>query len=1495
MKAKGITQAVKQRAEKATSGKENLVEDRARHTPSTEKIVKDLQIDASPWVSTKSFNTKLSSSVAVHDSKLTQNFPVATKTLSRSKRSKKASVDHTVQPFGSKRFGLDSYKNRLSSFCKGSSAFQAGKVSNAENIPSKSGFQPEKDLAEDKNKKTEPGGSEALRMKLWEVIGNVSSPDKQCPSIQSIKIGAKDFNPELEKDGKENPKEKTNPHSDTIESDSERPDIFRTPLTHSLTTKKVYTRKQHSKIEATKLNSHKKDCQEKSTISARGDGSRRPCETVDTGILHCNSLRNKSAGENFENPAERWQSCNKSKSVLSLRTSMLQGNKAENGHSSSDRRRDILREIESGMEIRHSFESLNNVESCTKIRNSLECPNNVMTEQPSANGQLRAVETPKFKIQQVEILNYLLKNRDDINKPQSRASEMKLPVENSPGCSPLGLQEKDRDLSDPQEKNDTERIVKILLNSKSTGSKANGHVEELSNGCEEVNDYPPSKPTFIMEENGDHSISGSSSAATDSENSEDDFHIKGCKKLESLSPEIGITKHFLRSRRLCKKKGVGLTGCSPTLESLKETGNEESGKSQMCMEQENEDGFASAVALLTVALDRVQTKMKLMVEKRSAEILMEAADGIHLQLKHADSQITKDVEKLINHSKVKRRRLDARYQEQHEQLVGIWKRFESEVDQHLQGYEHLVEDLEEFGTELEGNVKRHKASNEKFLSLAEQAINVQLDDAERKILAAQELIGFMIPTDDFDVQWLHHVILKSYLNDFRLGANANHLAAVAVSRLQGELAKDGREPATSAFKRSRENVVPEKVTQARSAELGKDKKALDLFCVDLTARASSGLIDPVIGREREVRRIVQILCRRTKSNPILLGEAGVGKTAIAEGLAIDIAEGNVPFFLMKKRVLSLDIGLLIAGAKERGELEGRVTMLIKEIKKSGNIILFIDEVHTLIGSGTVGRGNKGSGLDIANLLKPALGRSEMQCIASTTMDEFRLHFEKDKALARRFQPVLINEPSQEDAVQILLGLRETYESHHKCRYTLEAINAAVHLSARYIPDRYLPDKAIDLIDEAGSRARMEACKRRKEMQTSILSKSPADYWKEIRAAQAMHEVSLEVELIENSDISRMEDNDKLTFEPLLYPSPSDDEFPVVGPEDIAAVASLWSGIPVKKLTADERMLLVGLDEQLKKRVVGQDEAVAAISRAVKRSRVGLKNPDRPIAAMLFCGPTGVGKTELTKALAASYFGSESAMLRLDMSEYMERHTVSKLIGSPPGYVGYGEGGTLTEAIRKRPFTVILLDEIEKAHPDIFNILLQLFEDGHLTDSQGRRVSFKNALVVMTSNIGSAAIAKGRQNSFGFFTAEDSSTSYAGLKTLVMEELKGYFRPELLNRIDEVVVFRALEKPQMLEILDIMLHEVKKRLTSMGIGLEISEPVMDLICQQGYDRSYGARPLRRAVTLIIEDLLSESILSGDFKPGDVAVIQLDETGNPVVRNQKIHLSDTTTML
>lgn len=733
-----------------------------------------------------------------------------------------------------------------------------------------------------------------------------------------------------------------------------------------------------------------------------------------------------------------------------------------------------------------------------------------------------------------------------------------------------------------------------------------------------------------------------------------------------------------------------------------------------------------------------------------------------------------------------------------------------------------------------------------------------------------------------------------------LGADLNQLASVAISRLQGELAKDGREPLVTSQKMHKRPPVG-KAAVVRTSEKTKEKSVLSQFCVDLTARATDGLIDPVIGRDTEIQRIVQIICRRTKNNPILLGEPGVGKTAIAEGLALRIVEGEIPTSLAAKRILSLDIGLLMAGAKERGELETRVTALISEVRKAGNVILFIDEVHTLIGAGTVGRGSKGSGLDVGNLLKPALGRGQLQCIASTTLDEHRTHFEKDKALARRFQPVFINEPSQDDAVSILLGLREKYEIHHRCKFTLEAINAAVFLSARYIPDRHLPDKAIDLMDEAGSRARMDAFKRKKEQQTSILAQSPDEYWQEIRAVQAMHEMVLVNKLKYSSDLSSTgrdgEDEvlgDVETISDSSVPSTLDDDEPnIVGPEEIAAVASLWSGIPVQQLTVDDMKLLAGLDEELRKRVIGQDDAVSAISRAVKRSRVGLKDPDRPIAAMLFCGPTGVGKTELTKALAACYFGSEAAMLRLDMSEYMERHTVSKLIGSPPGYVGFGEGGTLTEAVRRKPFTVILLDEIEKAHPDIFNILLQVFEDGQLTDSQGRKVSFKNTLIVLTSNIGSTAISQGRRG-IGFMLEEDGeSSSYSAMKALVTEELKAYFRPELLNRIDEVVVFRSLEKTQMLTILNIMLQEVKSRLLSLGVGLEVSNAVMDLVCQEGYDRSYGARPLRRAVTRLIEDVVSEALLTGDYKPGETLVVDVDASGNPYVchqSDQTIHLSD-----
>lgn len=728
----------------------------------------------------------------------------------------------------------------------------------------------------------------------------------------------------------------------------------------------------------------------------------------------------------------------------------------------------------------------------------------------------------------------------------------------------------------------------------------------------------------------------------------------------------------------------------------------------------------------------------------------------------------------------------------------------------------------------------------------------------------------------------------------RLGVNKEELASVAASRLQGELAKEGREPFSTSL------AVPAKstsgaVTTLRRTGKKKEKGALVDFCVDITARASEGKIDPIIGRDKEVERVVQILARRTKNNPILLGEPGVGKTAIAEGLAISIVKGNVPDFLRGKRVMSLDVGLLISGAKERGELETRVTSLIDEIQRAGNVILIIDEVHTLVGSGTVGRGSSGTGLDIASLLKPALARGQLQCIAATTLDEHRKHIEKDKALARRFQPVLVHEPSKVDAVKILMGLLEKYEAHHKCRFTTEAVDAAVYLSERYIADRYLPDKAIDLIDEAGSHARIKAFNRRKQRQTDILSKQPNEYWQEIWAVKKFHETApstrsnqylrKQARKTGDSSVDTSVDSDaEIVSVPTVSSTSNDDEYDsgpvVVEPDDIAAIASIWSGIPVEQLTADEQLKLIGLEKQLQTRVVGQDDAVSAIARAIRRARVGLKDPDRPIAAMLFCGPTGVGKTELTKTLANLYFGSEAAMIRLDMSEYMERHTVSKLIGSPPGYVGYGDGGTLTEAVRRRPFTIILLDEIEKAHPDIFNILLQVFEDGHLSDSQGRRVSFKNTLIIMTSNVGSTAIAKGGSNRIGFaFGEEEHEGRYSALKELVMEELKGYFRPELLNRIDDVVVFRSLEKSQVREILGLMLNETRERLSRHEVGLEVSEPVLNLICQQGYDRSYGARPLKRALVRLVEDVISEAFLADNYQPGDTALVDLDASGHP----------------
>ncbi|MCF3943846.1 ATP-dependent protease ATP-binding subunit ClpC [Oceanobacillus alkalisoli] len=642
---------------------------------------------------------------------------------------------------------------------------------------------------------------------------------------------------------------------------------------------------------------------------------------------------------------------------------------------------------------------------------------------------------------------------------------------------------------------------------------------------------------------------------------------------------------------------------------------------------------------------------------------------------------------------------------------------------------------------------------------------------------------------------------------------------------------------------------------------------LDSLARDLTVSAREGKIDPVIGRSKEIERVIQVLSRRTKNNPVLIGEPGVGKTAVAEGLAQQIIDNEVPETLRDKRVMTLDMGTVVAGTKYRGEFEDRLKKVMEEIRQAGNVILFIDELHTLIGAG----GAEGA-IDASNILKPSLSRGEIQCIGATTLDEYRKYIEKDAALERRFQPIQVDEPSVEETILILKGLRDRYEAHHRVTITDEAIEASATLSDRYITERFLPDKAIDLIDEAGSKVRLRSYTippNLKELEQKL-----ADVRKEKDAAVQSQEFEKAASLRDTEQRYR-EELEKTKNEWKEKQGQMDSEVTI---EDIASVVSIWTGVPVAKLTKDETQRLLNMEEILHNRVIGQEEAVKAISTAIRRARSGLKDPKRPIGSFIFLGPTGVGKTELARALAEVMFADEDAMIRVDMSEYMERHSTARLVGSPPGYVGYEEGGQLTEKVRRKPYSVVLLDEVEKAHPEVFNILLQVLEDGRLTDSKGRTVDFRNTVIIMTSNVGASEL---RRNKFVGFNVADESQQHADMKSKVMDALKKAFRPEFLNRIDETIVFHSLEKKHMKDIVVLMLEELKERLEEQEIELSLTDKAIEKIANEGFDPEYGARPLRRSIQQNIENMLSEELLKGTVEKGKSVKIGLNNKGEFII--------------
>ena len=661
-------------------------------------------------------------------------------------------------------------------------------------------------------------------------------------------------------------------------------------------------------------------------------------------------------------------------------------------------------------------------------------------------------------------------------------------------------------------------------------------------------------------------------------------------------------------------------------------------------------------------------------------------------------------------------------------------------------------------------------------------------------------------------------------------------------------------------------LLSQSQSQAQSSRGAARTPTLDQLGVDLTQKARNGVLDPVIGRSKEIERVIQILSRRTKNNPVLIGEPGVGKSSIVEALAQKIAASDVPDTLQGKRLVTLDIGALVAGTKYRGEFEERLRKVIDEIKSSGNCVLFIDEMHTIVGAGAA----EGA-VDAANMLKPALARGELQCIGATTLDDYRKQVERDPALERRFQPIKVEEPSVEETIDILRGLKSRYEDHHDLNITDDAIQEAANLASRYITDRFLPDKGIDVIDEAASRVRIRNSTMPVHLKEAMLALESVKKDKETAIQSQKYEAAAQLREQELSLADELEGMET------KWKSERTQDRPNVTADDVAEVVSMWTGVPVTRLATEEIERLLKMEEALHEKIIGQDEAINVVAKAVRRARAGLKDRRRPIGNFIFLGPTGVGKTYLVRALAEFMFGSEESLIRIDMSEFMERHAVSRLVGAPPGYIGYDEGGQLTEAVRRRSYSAILLDEIEKAHPDVFNLLLQIFDDGHLTDAKGRKVDFRNSLVVMTSNIGAELIR--RDNSLGFSISMDeneaSRESYERMKEKVLSEVKRFFRPEFLNRIDGIVVFHALTRDHILQIVDLLLDEVRINLTEKGVSLEISDVAKELLAVRGYDPTFGARPLKRVIQDLIEDPLSEQLLQGRFGLGDTVFIDVDD--------------------